>query len=216
MKHCLTYIFLFLLHFSYGQNKTKDSIPYQNDTIVIREIVIDEVKLIQFKPLKFKSTKDKTHYYWLRKKVYHAYPYAKLAADKLEALNKELTQIKSKRKRKKHTKKVQKYLEGAFTNQLKKLTRKEGQILVKLVHRQTGITTHQLVKNLRSGWKAFWYQRTAKLFKINLKDTYNPTEIKEDYLIEDILQRFFAKGILDEQEQKIDFNYMELTKKWRD
>jgi len=212
MRCYLTYILILLSCFSFGQ--TKDSLSYQNDSIVIREIIIDEVEVIQFKPLKFKSTKDKSHYYWLRKKVYHAYPYAKIAADKLEELNKELTQIKSKRKRKKHTKKVQKYLEGEFTNQLKKLTRKEGQILVKLVHRQTGITTHQLVKNLRSGWKAFWYQRTAKLFKINLKDTYNPAEIKEDYLVEDILQRFFAKGILDEQEQKIDFNYMELTKKW--
>jgi len=212
MRYRLTYILILLNSFSFGQ--TKDSLSYQNDSIVIREITIDEVEVIQFKPLKFKSTKDKSHYYWLRKKVYHAYPYAKIAADKLEELNTELIQIKSKRKRKKHTKKVQKYLEGEFTNQLKKLTRKEGQILVKLVHRQTGITTHQLVKNLRSGWKAFWYQRTAKLFKINLKDTYNPAEIKEDYLIEDILQRFFAKGILDEQEQKIDFNYMKLTKKW--
>ena len=148
--------------------------------------------------------------------MYHAYPYAKLTAEKLEQLNSELARIKKKRKRKKHIKKVQKYLEGEFTNQLKKLTTTEGQILVKLIHRQTGIATHQLIKSLRNGWKAFWYQRTAKLFHIDLKAKYNPDAVKDDYLIEDILQRFFAKGVLTEQEKQLDFDYYKLTKKWAD
>lgn len=206
------FVLLFLQQLAYGQ--TLDSLNIASDGIVVREIALEGVKVIQFKALKFNSNKEKAHYYWLRKKVYHAYPYAKLAADKLATLNQELSTIKKKRKRKKHIKKVQKYLEGEFTDQLKKLTKTEGQILVKLIHRQTGITTHQLVKNLRSGWRAFWYQRTAKLFSIDLKAKYQPETVKDDYLVEDILQRFFAKGILDEQEQKINFNYEKLRKKW--
>ena len=208
------YIFVLLLlqQLSYGQ--AVDSLNLAKDSIVVREIALEGVKVIQFKPLKFNSNKEKAHYYWLRKKVYHAYPYAKLAADKLATLNQELIHIKKKRKRKKYTKKVQKYLEEEFTPQLKKLTKTEGQILVKLIYRQTGITTHQLVKSLRSGWRAFWYQRTAKLFSIDLKAKYKPETVKDDYLVEDILQRFFAKGILDEQEQKIAFDYEKLRKKW--
>ncbi|MGB0199020.1 MAG: DUF4294 domain-containing protein, partial [Flavobacteriaceae bacterium] len=67
------------------------------------------------------------------------------------------------------TKQVEKYLQGEFTDELKKLTRSEGRILVKLIHRETGTTTHALVKELRSGWRAFLYQTTAKMFDIDLK-----------------------------------------------
>ena len=69
----------------------------------------------------------------------------------------------------------------------KNFLRSEGQILIRLVYRQTGITTYDLVKELRTGWKAFWYQTTASLFKLSLKDTYDPEHSLEDYLIEDIL-----------------------------
>ena len=210
----LLFLILLIPLLTKAQIRTNDSIAISNDTLVAQEIVLEGVKIIEFKPLKFSSTKARNHYYWLQKKVYHAYPYAKIAAEKLEALNRELITIKSKHKRKKHIRKVQKYLEGEFTDQLKKLTKTEGQILTKLVYRQTGITTYQLVKNLRSGWRAFWYQRTAKLFSIDLKAKYNPNTVKDDFLVEDILQRFFAKGLLDEQEKKIDFDYYALIKKW--
>ena len=94
-------------------------------------------------------------------------------------------------------------MEGEFTEQLKKLTKTEGRILIKLIHRQTGETMYELIKEYRSGWKAFWYNTTAKLFKLSLKDKYDPANIKEDYLIEDVLQRAFVNGVL--KEQKADF-----------
>ena len=102
-------------------------------------------------------------------------------------------------------------MEGEFTDQLKKLTRTEGRILIKLMHRQTGNTAFDVVKDLRSGWKAFWYNTTASLFKLSLKDTYDPENNKEDYLIEDILQRAFVDGVLEEQPSKLHFDYIELS-----
>ena len=125
------------------------------------------------------------------------YPYAKLAADRLVALNERLATMKKKRQRKKYAKVVQKYIEDEFSAELKKLTRTEGQILVKLVHRQSGTTTFDLIKTLRSGWKAFWYNNTAKLFDISLKREFDPTNVEEDFLIEDILQREFQQGRLE-------------------
>lgn len=89
-------------------------------------------------------------------------------------------------------------------------------ILIKLVHRQTGDTSFALIKNLRSGWKAFWYNTTANFFRLSLKEEYDPVHNKEDYLIEDILQRAFIDGILEEQPSKLDFSYLELSKKWID
>ena len=112
----------------------------------------------------------------MRRKTLKVYPYAKLAAEKLVELNDSISKIKKKRQQKRYTKKVQKYIEGEFSDRLKKLTRTEGQILIKLIHRQTGDTAFNLVKELRSGWRAFWYNTTAKAFEISLKEEFIPTE----------------------------------------
>jgi len=104
-------------------------------------------------------------------------------------------------------------MEQEFTDQLKKLTRTEGRILIKLMHRQTGIVTYDLVKDYRSGWKAFWYNTTANVFKLSLKDTYDPMNNDEDFLIEDILQRAFVAGIITVKASKLNINYIELSEK---
>ncbi len=184
----------------------------EGDSIMRRSIDLDEVYV--FSKLKFPTYKDKLRYYILRRKTIKVYPYAKLAAERLSELSDSLTQIKKKRKRKKYTREVQKYIEGEFSDELKKLTRTEGQILVKLIYRQTGKTTFDLVKELRSGWRAFWYSTTAKMFKISLKEEYNPNVVQEDYMIEDILQRAFAANRLKPQKSALDFDYMELENKW--
>ncbi|MBT8302187.1 MAG: DUF4294 domain-containing protein [Maribacter sp.] len=184
----------------------------EGDSIVQSSIALDEVYV--FSKLKFPTYKDKLRYYILRRKTIKVYPYAKLAAERLSELNDSLANIKKKRKRKKYTKQVQKYIEGEFSDELKKLTRTEGQILIKLIYRQTGKTTYGLVKELRSGWRAFWYSTTAKMFKISLKEEYNPSVVQEDYLIEDILQRAFAASRLEPQKSALDFNYMNLEDKW--
>jgi len=132
----------------------------------------------------------------------------------LIVLTKELDAINRPRKKKKHAKKAQKYIEEKFSGELKKLTKTEGQILVKLIHRQTGRTAFDLIKELRSGWRAFWFNNTANLFSISLKREFNPGNEKEDYLIEDILQRNFQSGRLVEQKPAIDFDFFELTQKW--
>jgi len=133
----------------------------------------------------------------------------------LVELNDSITLIKKRRHQKRYTRKVQKYIEGEFSDELKKLTRTEGQILVKLIHRQTGDTAFDLVKNLRSGWRAFWYHTTAKMFKISLKEEFVPTAVHEDYLIEDILQRAFAADRLERQKSVLDYDYATLINKWK-
>ena len=105
-------------------------------------------------------------------------------------------------------------MENEFTEQLKKLSRKQGQILVKLIHRQTGFTTYELIKDYKSGWKAFWSNTTAKVFDINLKTPYSPYEVNEDYLIETILFRAFNSGRLIKQESKNPVSYDDLSDFW--
>lgn len=168
-----------------------------------------------FGKLKFSSYDEKLRYYILRRKTHKVYPYAKLAAERLVELNDSLKEIKKPRKRKQYTKKLHKYIEGEFSEELKKLTRTEGQILVKLIYRQTGTTAFDLVKELRNGWRAFWYNTTAKMFKISIKEEFHPDAVEEDYLIEDILQRAFSSGKLERQESVLDYNYADLYNKWK-
>ncbi len=200
----------------------KDSI--ENDTIeklymiiegdsVPREM-IDLEEVVLLRKLKFNSNNDRKRYLILRRKTRKVYPYAKLASERLVDLNSRLDQIKSKRARKKYTKIVQNYIEEEFSAELKKLTRTEGQILVKLIHRQTGVTTYDLVKDLKSGWRAFWYNTTASMFDISLKEEYHPETNQEDFLIEDILQRSFRDNILERQDTALDFEYLDLSDKW--
>ena len=183
-----------------------DYIIFEGDTIVIE---LDEVFLLN--KLKFKTDYSRRYYYWFRKKTLKAYPYAKLAQERLTVLNMRLDSIESKRNKRIYSKRVQKYMENEFTEQLKKLTRTEGRILIKLIHRQTGITTFELVKEIRSGWNAFWYHKTAKLFKMSIKLEYDPKNIDEDFMIEDILQRAFVNGNLESQPSKLDFDYIKIA-----
>ncbi|WP_227871698.1 DUF4294 domain-containing protein [Flavobacterium kingsejongi] len=97
---------------------------------------------------------------------------------------------------------------------LKKLSRKDGQVLVKLMNRQTGTTTFALIKDLKSGWKAFWFNQTAKLFNINLKTSYEPESNLEDYQIELILLRAFAERKLEQQAPFKKIDIMELSRVW--
>ena len=111
-----------------------------------------------------------------------------MASDRLTKLNLRLEKINSKRKQKKYTRMLEKFLQEELTAELKRLTRTEGQILVKLIFRETGSTAFSLVRELRNGFRAFTYNTIAKVFKISLKETYDPLNVREDLFIEDILR----------------------------
>ncbi len=152
----------------------------------------------------------------LQRRVYRVYPFAKVASERLTLLNQGMDKLTSDRDKRKYFKIVEHYMTNEFEAQLKNLSRKDGQILVKLIHRQTGSTTFQLIKNLKSGWKAFWSNNTARLFDINLKTEYRPIEVNEDYLIETILTRAFSSYKLPQQNPAIPLDYNQMVDVWKE
>ena len=178
----------------------------EGDTLTIN---LDEISVIP--KLKFKSPTDARYYYWFQRKVFKAYPYAKLASVRLDSIHRRISKIQKKRRKKKYVKRAQEYLEGEFTDQLKKMTRTEGRILIKLIHRQTGRTAFENIKELRSGWKAFWYNTTANMFKLSLKTEYHPESVNEDYLIEDVLQRASLDQRITLKESKLNFDFPKIA-----
>ncbi len=218
MKILLTYFVLFFPFVFFAQindtqqDSTATYLVIEGDSIPRTVIDLDEVLILN--KLKFNSREDRIRYLILKRKTIKVYPYAKLAAERLDSMTRTLTTMKRNRDKKKYTRQVQKYVEGEFSAELKKLTRTEGQILVKLIHRQTGTTAFDLVKELRSGWRAFWYNTTASMFDISLKREFDPYNIKEDYLIEDILQRNFRNGVLESQAPAKKYDFYNLSEHW--
>ena len=172
-----------------------DALIIDGDTVPM--VILDEILFIP-KPA-FDNDEARRRYYRLKKKVYKVYPWAVLAGTQLDTLNSRLNRIDKKRKRKKYIKEFQDYLEKEFEPELRKLTRSEGQILCKLIYRETGMTAFDLIKDYRSSWKAFWYNTTAYFYDISLKMEYDPSSNDEDRLIENILQRAFLEEILTER-----------------
>lgn len=219
MNRILAYILIFfpalLLAQINDHSKDSSEVTYviiKGDSVPHATINLEEVLLLN--KLKFDDRESRRRYLILRRKTIKVYPYAKMAAERLDSMNKIMKTLKRNRDKKRYTKRVQKYIEGEFSDELKKMTRTEGQILVKLIHRQTGTTAFDLVKELRSGWRAFWYNTTASMFDISLKREFDPLNDKEDYLIEDILQRNFQSGILERQEPAVKYNFYDLSNKW--
>ena len=193
---------------------SEDFFVIEGDTIINSSIQLKEVVL--FEPLRFNNYQEAKRYVILRERTFKVYPYAKIAADRLNVLTGRLKQIKSKRKRKIYLRRMEDFIYDEFEKELKKLSRSQGRILIKLVHRQTGETSHSLVKELRNGWRAFVYQTSASLFKLSLKDTYDPESVYEDYLIEDILQRAFSEERLERQDTALDYDLDILYKFWKE
>lgn len=225
MKSIISFIiFLCLITTNATSQVTKEYKEKKNDSTetfyymiagdsIAREFIdLEEVVLLN--KIEFNTKEDRKRYLILRRKTRKVYPFAKLASERLTTMTERLKTVEKKRDRKRYTKRIQKYIEEEFSEKLKKFTRTEGQILVKLIHRQTGRTAFELVKELRTGWRAFWYNTTANMFDISLKEKYLPFDVKEDYLIEDILERSFQDNILVRQKPAFKIDYFDLTDNW--
>jgi len=215
------FIFLFLFFLPQG-SWSQDGRPDSTDqSLLVKVSEMDTLaptialkEVFVFGPTKFRDSQDMFRYLLLKRRTLKVYPYAKLAAEKLMQLNAELEAIPKRNRKKQHTKQMQRYVEGEFSDELKKMTRSEGRILIKLIHRQTGAAPFYLVKDLRGGWRAFWYSTTAKMFDLDLKSEFDPMNVREDYLIEEILQRAFADQTLQYQASPIQFDFAQAHFFW--
>ncbi len=180
----LTIIILILSsNTSIAQDKTflADLVIVKGDTLP--SFNLQEITVVpQFE---FKSKKQKKKYTRLVRYVKKVYPYAKLANEKLKKLYSEIDSIDEKKVVKQHIKQVDRELREEYGDELKKLTITQGRILIKLIDRETGNTSYELIKELRGGFSAFMWQSLARLFGENLKSEYDPEE--DDKMIEHIV-----------------------------
>lgn len=126
-------------------------------------------------------------YYRLRFNVIKVYPYARLAAVKLNEMNTKLASLPNERERKRYRNQVEEQVRKDFEDQVKKLSINQGNVLIKLIDRETGQSSFALIKELKGTFNAFFAQGLAKLFGHDLNDRYDPTGT--DKTIESIVRQ---------------------------
>jgi hypothetical protein len=188
-----TFLCFFLLAYNgYSQVIRPDSISKFKGTIVYTTIIngdtIPYVTLREFTvyaEMQFNSSFFADKYGRLKRDVKKAYPYAKIAGQKLKQYNDVIARLDNEAKKKKYLKLAEDEIKREFEGDLKKLTLRQGRILIKLIDRETGSSSYNLVKELRGSFSAFMWQSLARLFGSNLKEKYDPKG--EDALIEEIV-----------------------------
>ena len=153
----------------------------------------DSVLYITLLPVKIRGGINLREHERMVRAVKKVYPLARDAAQRLEELDIELAKLNLKKDQKAYTKAVEDALKEEITPMLWKMTRYEGMILVKLIDRETDCTVFSIVKDIRSGFTAGFYQTLARLFGANLKLEYDPEG--EDYILEQIVL-YYNAGLL--------------------
>lgn len=113
-------------------------------------------------------------------------PYAKMASFRFQLMEQNLQVLPTERARKEYLKRTEKAIKDQFMDDLKNLTRSQGRILIKLIYRETGKTTYDLLQDYRGELTAVYWQAMAKVFDANLKEEYDPVE---DWQIEQIIKK---------------------------
>jgi len=154
----------------------RDTVPY----IALRSITVYPQRV-------FKNDAEYKQYTRLMYNVKKVYPYSKLIKNKVYELNGELQKLKTEKERKLFLKYSEKVLRDQFEKELISLSINQGRILMKLVDRETGVTTYELVKEFKGTFSAIFFQGIARIFGSNLKAEYNAKG--EDSMIEEIIAR---------------------------
>lgn len=130
----------------------------------------------------------------LRYNVHKVYPYAVKVGDIMLQVQQKLDSLPDERARKEYLKSTERSLFGAYEDDIRKMSRSQGKVLIKLVYRQTGQSTYELIKDNKSGASAFFWQSIGLIFGINLKSVFNPEEEEDDAMINYIVQELERGG----------------------
>ena len=154
-------------------------------------IVMDE--LVLFKKPKFNNQLDQNYYYFLNKKLNRVYPLFLTALSQYEGIQDD-TKALDKSAQRKYVSEKQSALADQYEKQLRDLTTTEGQVFSKLMNRATGKTVYEIIKELRGGWSAFWWNVKGNIADVNIKEPFDPHTNRTDEFLENLLQSNWNAG----------------------
>ena len=165
-------------------------------------VVLDEL-ILRSKP-DFNNQLDRNYYFFLNKKLNRVYPLFLTALKQYRDLQVELASMEGSYKRK-FARQKQAELASEYESKLRDLTTSEGQVFAKLMNRATGKTVYEIIKDLRGGFSAFWWNVKGNIADVDLKEPYDPHENRVDAFVENLLQSNWNLGYLQPYEGYQDF-----------
>lgn len=156
-------------------------------------IVMDELTL-RANP-HFNNQLDRNYYFFLNKKLNRVYPLFLNALEQYTNIKIESANMTGS-DRSRYIKQRQNELANNYEKQLRDLTTTEGQVFAKLMNRATGKTVYEIIKELRGGWSAFWWNVKGNIADVSLKTPYDPHKNRDDLFIESLLQSNWNLGYL--------------------
>lgn len=177
-----------------AQEKYDPVLKGKNDTIRVALTMVDgvlipwatlpEVPIVDYRI--FRTPEQQAAYNRLRYNVLKVLPYAMYARTRFARLQQDLGEAKNKKQERMLSKAFEKEIKDMFNREIKNLTITQGGILIKLIDRETGYSSFEILKDMKGGLTAFFYQSVARVFGNNLKKKY---DLQEDRDIESIIQQ---------------------------
>ncbi len=188
MKAHIFIIFFLLSFIGYSQSNLEQVIlKSENEQDSITDYIFPEFEISTDNEAYLKKYR-KTKYF-----VRRVYAYSKIASDMLLSFQDTLEYIDSKKMKKRYLNRANKILKNEFGDEIKNMSVTKGEYLMKLIYRETGLTTYDIIKFYRGKGRAFWFQALCKVNGQDLKREYDP--LKEDFLIEKVVNEI-EKGQL--------------------
>lgn len=149
----------------------------------IPHLELEEVAV--FAPPVFKNKRDARRYWRLVYNLKKVLPYSKIVSGVVADVEWQLGQLKTDKERRKYIKSVEDSLWGQYEADLRQMTITQGQLLFKLIDRETSSTTYHWIEFYRGKVSAFFWQGVARIFSSNLKSEYDKDG--DDKLIEELI-----------------------------
>ncbi len=154
----------------------------------------DSVQNIEILPVYvFRRPADMRKYQRMVIAVKKVYPIAKYARRRMAEMEEVLLTLPTRKAQRAYTKQMEKQIKEEYTPVLKKMTRSQGKILLKLIDRETEYSSYEIVREFRGGFVAGFWQSVAKIFGANLKTEYDREG--DDKMLEQIVLLYEA-GLL--------------------
>lgn len=154
-------------------------------------VVMDE--LILFKKPRFNNQLDQNYYFFLNKKLNRVYPLFLTALNQYEDIQDDMKDL-DRNSQRKYVSQRQNALADQYETQLKDLTTTEGRVFAKLMNRATGKTVYDIIRELRGGWSAFWWNVKGNIADVDIKEPFDPHKNRTDEFLEALLQSNWNAG----------------------
>lgn len=160
--------------------KKYHKITEDGDTVLV--LVMNQITV--FPPIKFKNKKEEQFYWRTVRDVKLTLPYAKLICATLTETYEYIETFPTQKEREKHLKQMEKDVFNQYKPALKKFSKNQARLLVKLIQRETNQSSYNILKAFLGSFRATFWQGFGKLFGVNLKGEYHPEKDRKDAIIE--------------------------------